>query len=145
MKSFNSLLLRSLLHLPFFVVRFLSVYCWFLLLGIRSARGIDYAIANNEVPGRAPDLPNLIKQVCQQENEPQLQAAIMVLMISIKLNHSNHRTSLLASNATAAASYGHCFCPSSSCHTIWSIPVNLELLERKAGKMAKTYSAPLAG
>ncbi|CAH1444939.1 unnamed protein product [Lactuca virosa] len=49
-----------------------------------SLRGIDYAVANNEISGRAPDLPYLIKEVCQRKNESQLQATIMVLMISVK-------------------------------------------------------------
>ncbi|KAI3501351.1 hypothetical protein L1887_29217 [Cichorium endivia] len=61
----------------------------FFNLCLSLARGIDYAVANNEVPSGAPELPNLIKQVCQQKNEPQLQAAIMVLMISIKSACSN--------------------------------------------------------
>ncbi|CAI9274469.1 unnamed protein product [Lactuca saligna] len=56
----------------------------FFNLCLSLARGIDYAVANNEIPGRAPDLPYLIKQVCQRKNESQLQAAIMVLMISVK-------------------------------------------------------------
>ncbi|GJX14585.1 zinc finger, MIZ-type containing protein [Tanacetum coccineum] len=48
------------------------------------ARGIDYAVSNNDVPGRAPDLPFLLKQVCQRKNDIATQAAIMVLMISVK-------------------------------------------------------------
>lgn len=56
----------------------------FFNLCLSLARGIDYAVANNEVPSRAPDLPLLLKQVCQRKNDPLLQAAIMVLMISVK-------------------------------------------------------------
>ncbi|KAL3498910.1 hypothetical protein ACH5RR_041642 [Cinchona calisaya] len=48
------------------------------------ARGIDFAIANQEIPSRAPDLPLLLKQVCQCRNDALQQAAIMVLMISVK-------------------------------------------------------------
>ncbi|KAF2313366.1 hypothetical protein GH714_010579 [Hevea brasiliensis] len=48
------------------------------------ARGIDYAVANNEVPPKAQDLPLLLKQVCLRKNDLFLQAAIMVLMISVK-------------------------------------------------------------
>ncbi|KAF2297876.1 hypothetical protein GH714_004610 [Hevea brasiliensis] len=48
------------------------------------ARGIDYAVANNEVPSKALDLPLLLKQVCLCKNDHFLEAAIMVLMISVK-------------------------------------------------------------
>ncbi|KAG8382192.1 hypothetical protein BUALT_Bualt05G0051200 [Buddleja alternifolia] len=47
-------------------------------------RGIDFAIANHEVPSRSQDLPLLIKQVCQGNNDTLQQAAVMVLMISVK-------------------------------------------------------------
>ncbi|XP_071692989.1 E4 SUMO-protein ligase PIAL2 [Rutidosis leptorrhynchoides] len=53
------------------------------------ARGIDYAVANSDVPGRAPDLPNLLKQVCQRKNDLTSQAAVMVLLISVKSACSN--------------------------------------------------------
>ncbi|GMI76433.1 PROTEIN INHIBITOR OF ACTIVATED STAT LIKE 2 [Hibiscus trionum] len=45
---------------------------------------IDYAIANNEVLAAAQELPLLLKQICQHRNDLSLQAAIMVLMISVK-------------------------------------------------------------
>ncbi|KAK9276538.1 hypothetical protein L1049_006072 [Liquidambar formosana] len=48
------------------------------------ARGIDYAVANNEVPVKAQELPLLVKQICQRKNDYVLQVAIMVLMISVK-------------------------------------------------------------
>ncbi|KAA8522457.1 hypothetical protein F0562_013182 [Nyssa sinensis] len=48
------------------------------------ARVIDYAVSKNEVPGRAQQLPFLLKQVCQHRNDSLLQAALMVLMISVK-------------------------------------------------------------
>ncbi|XP_076891706.1 uncharacterized protein LOC143543219 [Bidens hawaiensis] len=48
------------------------------------ARGIDYAVSNNDVPGRASDLPYLLKQICQMKNDLTSQAAVMVLMISVK-------------------------------------------------------------
>ncbi|KAI3812901.1 hypothetical protein L1987_17614 [Smallanthus sonchifolius] len=48
------------------------------------ARGIDYAVSNNDIPGRAPDLPYLLKQVCQRKNDLTSRAAIIVFMISVK-------------------------------------------------------------
>ncbi|KAH9719380.1 E4 SUMO-protein ligase PIAL2 [Citrus sinensis] len=48
------------------------------------SRGIDYAVANNEVPPKAQELPSLLKKICQRKNDPVLQAAIMVLMFSVK-------------------------------------------------------------
>ncbi|XP_059645391.1 E4 SUMO-protein ligase PIAL1 isoform X1 [Cornus florida] len=56
----------------------------FFNLCLSLARGIDYAVANNEVPGKVQDLPFMLKQVCQRKNDSLLQAAIMVLMISVK-------------------------------------------------------------
>ncbi|KAA8520878.1 hypothetical protein F0562_011551 [Nyssa sinensis] len=56
----------------------------FFNLCLSLARGIDYAVANNEVPGGAHELPFLLKQVCQHKNDSLLQAALMVLMISVK-------------------------------------------------------------
>ncbi|KAJ8426439.1 hypothetical protein Cgig2_001698 [Carnegiea gigantea] len=50
----------------------------------RLATGIDYGVAKNEVPGHASILPPFLKQVCCRKNELALQAAIMVLMISVK-------------------------------------------------------------
>ncbi|KAK7253064.1 hypothetical protein RIF29_37469 [Crotalaria pallida] len=48
------------------------------------SRGIDYALANGEIPDRAHDLPALMKQICQRKNDEHVQAAAMVLMISVK-------------------------------------------------------------
>ncbi|KAI3453760.1 hypothetical protein Pfo_010423 [Paulownia fortunei] len=56
----------------------------FLNLCLSLARGIDFSIANHEVPSRSQELPSLVKQVCQNKNDTLLQAAIMVLMISVK-------------------------------------------------------------
>ncbi|KAL7111755.1 hypothetical protein ACP275_05G109700 [Erythranthe tilingii] len=56
----------------------------FLNLCLSLSRGIDFAITNHEVPSMSRDLPSLVKQVCQNKNDNLLQAAIMVLMISIK-------------------------------------------------------------
>ncbi|KAF8379601.1 hypothetical protein HHK36_029042 [Tetracentron sinense] len=56
----------------------------FVNLCLSLARGIDYAVANNEVPAKAHDLPSLLKQVYQGKNEFIFQAAVMVLMISVK-------------------------------------------------------------
>ncbi|CAA0838789.1 RING/U-box superfamily protein [Striga hermonthica] len=57
----------------------------FLNLCLSLARSIDFAIGNNEVPSRSPDLPSLVKKVvCQYKTDSVLQASIMVLMISVK-------------------------------------------------------------
>ncbi|XP_050235788.1 E4 SUMO-protein ligase PIAL2-like [Mercurialis annua] len=51
------------------------------------ARVIDYAVACDEVPSRVQQLPLLLKQVCQYSNDDidaSVQAAVMVLMISVK-------------------------------------------------------------
>ncbi|KAI3689805.1 hypothetical protein L2E82_47775 [Cichorium intybus] len=56
----------------------------FFNLCISLSRGIDYAVANNQIPVKAPELPGLLKQVCQCKNDTPLQAAIMVLLISLK-------------------------------------------------------------
>ncbi|KMT12019.1 hypothetical protein BVRB_5g099780 isoform B [Beta vulgaris subsp. vulgaris] len=47
-------------------------------------RGIDYGLANNEVPSHASKLPPVLKMVCNRRDDFFLQAAIMVLMISVK-------------------------------------------------------------
>ncbi|CAN4077393.1 unnamed protein product [Withania somnifera] len=56
----------------------------FVHLCLSLARGIDFAIANQEVPNRAQDLPLLVKQVCRLTCDTLLQAHVMVLMISVK-------------------------------------------------------------
>jgi E3 SUMO-protein ligase PIAS1 len=56
----------------------------FFNLCLSLARGIDFAIANDEVPDKAPELPSILKQACQRKSDPLLLAGIMVLMISIK-------------------------------------------------------------
>uniref|UniRef100_A0A5B7APQ5 Putative E3 SUMO-protein ligase pli1 n=1 Tax=Davidia involucrata TaxID=16924 RepID=A0A5B7APQ5_DAVIN len=56
----------------------------FFNLCLSLARGIDYAVANNEVPGRAQELAFQLKQACQRKNDSLLQGALMVLMISVK-------------------------------------------------------------
>ncbi|KAI3866360.1 hypothetical protein MKX03_034849 [Papaver bracteatum] len=56
----------------------------FFNLCVTLARGIDYAVANNEIPARAHELPALFRQIYQHKNEMLLQAAIMMLMISVK-------------------------------------------------------------
>ncbi|CAN1189650.1 E4 SUMO-protein ligase PIAL2 [Linum perenne] len=56
----------------------------FVGLCLSLARGIDYAVSNNELPSKVHDLPLLLKQVCRRKNDHLLDAAIMVLMISIK-------------------------------------------------------------
>ncbi|XP_028774835.1 E4 SUMO-protein ligase PIAL2 isoform X2 [Neltuma alba] len=56
----------------------------FFNLCLSLSRGIDYALARNQIPMNAQDLPKLLKQICQQKNNNFLQAAIMVLMISVK-------------------------------------------------------------
>ncbi|KAM1025049.1 hypothetical protein ACFX13_038949 [Malus domestica] len=56
----------------------------FFNLCLSLSRGIDYAVANNEVPAIAQDLSGLLKQICQRKSDKVLEAAIMVLMISVK-------------------------------------------------------------
>ncbi|KAJ0049281.1 hypothetical protein Pint_15085 [Pistacia integerrima] len=56
----------------------------FFHLCLSLARGIDYALAQNEIPAKARELPKLLKQVCQRRHDILLEAAIMVLMISVK-------------------------------------------------------------
>ncbi|XP_057967545.1 E4 SUMO-protein ligase PIAL2 isoform X2 [Malania oleifera] len=56
----------------------------FFNLCLSLARGIDYAVANNEIPSGVQVLPFLLKQVCQCKSDFVLHAAIMVLMISVK-------------------------------------------------------------
>ncbi|KAJ4798168.1 E3 SUMO-protein ligase pli1 [Rhynchospora pubera] len=48
------------------------------------ARGIDYALSSNDVPGVADSIPVLVKKAFQYKNEPALRSALMVLMISVK-------------------------------------------------------------
>ncbi|GAV76137.1 zf-MIZ domain-containing protein [Cephalotus follicularis] len=56
----------------------------FFNLCLSLARGIDYAVANSEFPTNVKELPLLLKQICHRRNDLLLQAAIMVLMISVK-------------------------------------------------------------
>ncbi|KAJ4954708.1 hypothetical protein NE237_011491 [Protea cynaroides] len=56
----------------------------FFQLCIALARGIDYAVANNEVPARAHELPIVLRQVCHRKTIFSFQAVIMVLMVSVK-------------------------------------------------------------
>ncbi|XP_019169732.1 PREDICTED: E4 SUMO-protein ligase PIAL2-like isoform X2 [Ipomoea nil] len=56
----------------------------FCQLSFLLASDIDFAIANRDVPTKASELPSLVKQVCRHNYEPSLQAANMVLMISVK-------------------------------------------------------------
>uniref|UniRef100_A0A7N0TM49 Uncharacterized protein n=2 Tax=Kalanchoe fedtschenkoi TaxID=63787 RepID=A0A7N0TM49_KALFE len=48
------------------------------------ARGIDFSVANGEVPSKAPELSSLVKQICQQKSDILALPLIMVLMVSIK-------------------------------------------------------------
>ncbi|GMI95474.1 PROTEIN INHIBITOR OF ACTIVATED STAT LIKE 2 [Hibiscus trionum] len=84
----------------------------FFSLCLSLARGIDYAIANNEVPAKAQELPLLLKQICQHRNDLFLQAPVMVLMISVKSAckmswFSDRETQELL---TLANEVGSCFC-----------------------------------
>nr|XP_016457245.1 PREDICTED: E4 SUMO-protein ligase PIAL2-like isoform X2 [Nicotiana tabacum] len=56
----------------------------FVHLCLSLARGIDFAIANQEVPNKAHDLPLLVKQVCRRHCDSSMLAHVMVLMISVK-------------------------------------------------------------
>ncbi|KAL0662545.1 hypothetical protein Bca4012_099382 [Brassica carinata] len=51
---------------------------------ISLAKGIDFAIANNEIPKKVEDLPSLLKQVCRHRDDVYTKTAVLVLMISIK-------------------------------------------------------------
>ncbi|CAG7906693.1 unnamed protein product [Brassica rapa] len=51
---------------------------------ISLAKGIDFAIANNEIPKEVENLPSLLKQVCMYRNDVYTKTAVMVLMISVK-------------------------------------------------------------
>ncbi|GAB4857437.1 hypothetical protein Ancab_015346 [Ancistrocladus abbreviatus] len=84
----------------------------FFNLCLSLARGIDFAVATNDIPARASDLPLVLKQVCRRRNEFILQAAIMVLMISVKsackngwFNSKDSEELLALSNEVAS-----CFC-----------------------------------
>ncbi|KAE9606549.1 putative E3 SUMO protein ligase [Lupinus albus] len=48
------------------------------------SRGIDYALANGEIPDKAQELSALMQQICQCKNDEHIHAAVMVLMISVK-------------------------------------------------------------
>ncbi|WCJ26375.1 E4 SUMO-protein ligase PIAL2 [Euphorbia peplus] len=56
----------------------------FFCLCLSLARAIDNAVANSEVPSNTQNLYQLLKEVCQRKNDPFLQAAVLVLMISAK-------------------------------------------------------------
>ncbi|KAF9617759.1 hypothetical protein IFM89_038521 [Coptis chinensis] len=69
----------------------------FFHLCISLARGIDFAIANDEIPAKSQELPSLLKMaslifasfiytllVYQRKNDDHLRVAVMVLMISVK-------------------------------------------------------------
>ncbi|KAJ8768481.1 hypothetical protein K2173_022570 [Erythroxylum novogranatense] len=56
----------------------------FFSLCLSLARGIDYAVANNDVPPNVQSLPRLLTEVCKHGNNLFLGAGIMVLMISVK-------------------------------------------------------------
>ncbi|CAN8272819.1 unnamed protein product [Cochlearia groenlandica] len=51
---------------------------------ISLAKGIDFAIANNEIPKKLQDLPCLLKQIYRHRTDLYSKTAVMVLMISIK-------------------------------------------------------------
>ncbi|KAL8141613.1 hypothetical protein V2J09_014645 [Rumex salicifolius] len=56
----------------------------FFNLCISLSRGIDFAIANNEIPAQVSNLPKVCKLVCRRGKDCNLQAAIMVLMVTMK-------------------------------------------------------------
>ncbi|XP_023634878.1 E4 SUMO-protein ligase PIAL2 [Capsella rubella] len=51
---------------------------------ISFAKGIDFAIANNDVPKKVEEFPRLLKQVCRHLTDVYTKTAVMVLMISVK-------------------------------------------------------------
>ncbi|KAK4738842.1 hypothetical protein R3W88_002539 [Solanum pinnatisectum] len=48
------------------------------------AKGIDHAVANNEVPLRSHEIPSLLKQVYKYRNDFSIQEASMVLLMYVK-------------------------------------------------------------
>ncbi|KAK6804594.1 hypothetical protein RDI58_002378 [Solanum bulbocastanum] len=48
------------------------------------AKGIDHAVANNEVPLRSHELPSLLKQVYKYRNDFSIEEASMVLLMYVK-------------------------------------------------------------
>ncbi|CAM8881549.1 unnamed protein product [Rhodiola kirilowii] len=48
------------------------------------SRGIDFSVANGEVPSKAPELSLLVKQICQRKGDGLMLPLIMVLMVSVK-------------------------------------------------------------
>ncbi|XP_031391873.1 E4 SUMO-protein ligase PIAL2 isoform X1 [Punica granatum] len=48
------------------------------------ARGIDYAVANNDIPEKVAHIPELLKEICRRKSDACSQALVMVLMISVK-------------------------------------------------------------
>ncbi|KAK4803662.1 hypothetical protein SAY86_003479 [Trapa natans] len=48
------------------------------------ARGVDYAVANNDIPDNIERMPVLLKQVCHRKCDAWSQAVVMVVMISVK-------------------------------------------------------------
>jgi len=48
------------------------------------SRGIDYALANGEIPGNVYELSLLVKQICQLKHDELSQVVVMVLMVSVK-------------------------------------------------------------
>ncbi|KFK33002.1 hypothetical protein AALP_AA6G317100 [Arabis alpina] len=51
---------------------------------ISLAKGIDFAIANNEIPKKVEEFPLLLKQVCKHRTDVYTTTAVTVLMISVK-------------------------------------------------------------
>lgn len=51
---------------------------------ISLARGIDFAVASNEIPAKATELYVCFKQLCQPKNDSLLQSANVVVVLSIK-------------------------------------------------------------
>ncbi|XP_010533627.1 PREDICTED: E4 SUMO-protein ligase PIAL2 [Tarenaya hassleriana] len=52
---------------------------------ITLAKGIDFAIANNEIPSKARELPFLLKKLCRRRSEHySIYAVLMVMMLSVK-------------------------------------------------------------
>jgi E3 SUMO-protein ligase PIAS1 len=52
---------------------------------ISFAKGIDFAIANNDIPKKVEEFPWLLKQLCRHGTDVYTKTALMVLMISVKV------------------------------------------------------------
>ncbi|KAM7269469.1 hypothetical protein ACFE04_024966 [Oxalis oulophora] len=106
----------------------------FFNLCLALARGIDYAVANNEPPSlhAKEQLPSLLKQICQQRQNCVQHTAIMVLMVSVKNAcssgwFSTHDSEQLLALAQEIAAI---FCSSSDVNTSVNFSIISKIMAR---------------